>query len=130
MLDSLTWTPPKSFQDTYSFFIKGFGYATDAIPFQFAELQSTPSSERNILKVQSSLKSELALLSSTGLIKLNTPMESSEFKKMNIRVTDYSESFSNVVNNIERLLSISLPKSNGDISLNIRGKITSPTIVE
>jgi hypothetical protein len=129
-MDSLTWTPSKSFQETYSFFIKGFGYPTDAIPFESVQLHSQPVPEDNTLKIESSIKSELALLSSSGLIKLETPLGNSELHNMRIRMTDFSDSFSNVLSNLERLLSISLPQTNDGITLKVEGTLSNPSIAE
>ncbi len=127
-LDSLTWTPSESFQNRYSFFIKGFGYPTDAIPFESANLQSNPGSEPNTLHIEAAIKSELALLSGSGLIRLNDPLQKSEFQNMHIRLSDFSESFNNVLSNIERLLSISLPRTDEEISLQLEGTLDNPSI--
>lgn len=127
-MDSLTWTPSKSFQENYSFFIKGFGYPVDEIPFQSVQLHSKSTSEADILRIESSIESELALLSSSGTIELKTPLGNSEFQSMKIRMTDFSDSFANVLSNIERLLSISLPQTNNGITLRIEGTLSNPSI--
>lgn len=128
-LDSLIWTPSQSMQQTYSFIIKGFGYDTDAIPFESVELHSQAGTKNDMLQVESSIRSELALLSGSGFIKMNSPLENSELQDMTIRITDFSESFSNVIHNAERLFSISLPKSDEGITLHIRGTFSNPSIV-
>lgn len=129
-MDSITWTPSESFQDSYRFFIKGFGYPPDALPFQSAHLHTKPNSQPDIIKVESSLKSELALFSSSGYVKIKTPVKNSELQDMRLRITDFSDSFSNVLNNIERFLSISIPESNNGISLQLDGTLSNPTIAE
>src|SRR5699024_9419143 len=50
-MDSLTWTPKESFQNTYSFFLQGFGYKPDAIPFQAAEFRSAPQINSDLLAI-------------------------------------------------------------------------------
>lgn len=135
-MDSLTWTPSQSFQDSYSFFIKGFGYEPDQIPFQSVQLhsrnasESQPQSPYEILKIESSIQSELALLSASGFIELHTPPGNSEFQDMKIRMTNFSDSFANVLSNIERLLSVSLPQTNNGITLRINGTIANPIIAQ
>ena len=130
-LDSLLWTPSESFQNKYSFFIKGFGYPSDAIPFQSAELRTKPVSQADsTLDIESSLKSELALLTGQGKIILKQPIQHSEFLNMNIALSDFSERFANVLNNIEQLLSISLPKSKNGVTIQLQGSIDDPKITE
>ncbi|WP_445666685.1 hypothetical protein [Fodinibius sp. AD559] len=130
-LDSLLWTPPKSFQNKYSFFIKGFGYPSDAIPFQSIELRTKPVSQADdTLEINSTVKSELALLTSRGNIILKKPLQDSEFQNMKISLSNFSETFSNVLNNIEQLLSISLPKSKEGITIQLQGSIDNPKVTE
>ena len=130
-LDSLLWTPAESFQNKYSFFIKGFGYPTDAIPFQSAELRSKPVPQAgDTLQIESTVKSELALLTSRGNIILKNPLQDSELQNMKISLSDFSERFGNVLNNIEQLLSISLPKSKEGITIQLQGSIDNPKITK
>lgn len=129
-MDSLTWTPSESFQNTYSFFIKGFGYDIDEIPFQSVRLHFQSTSESEILRIESSIESELALLSSSGTIELKAPLGNSEFQDMRIRMTDFSDSFTNVLSNIERLLSIELPRNKNGIILQIEGTLSNPSIAD
>ncbi|PAU93036.1 hypothetical protein CK503_14035 [Aliifodinibius salipaludis] len=130
-LDSLLWTPSESLQNKYSFFIKGFGYPTDAIPFQSAELRTKPVSQADdTLAINSTVKSELALLTSQGNIILKQPLEDSEFRDMQISLSDFSEKFGNVLNNIEQLLSITLPKSEAGITIQLQGSIDNPRVTE
>ncbi|NGP89798.1 hypothetical protein [Fodinibius halophilus] len=127
-LDSLVWTPSTNFQNSYSFFIKGFGYPTDAIPFKSAQLHSKPTHKADGLHIEGSVRSELALFSTTGFIQLRTPLEQSKIEGMKISASEFSNSFSNVLTNIERLLSFSIPKENGSISLQLEGPISNPSI--
>lgn len=127
-MDSLQWTPSKSFQNSYSFFIKGFGYSTDAIPFKYARLRSEPASQPNTLKIAASVSSELALFSGSGFLQLHTPVEASRFRDTQLTLTDLSQSFSNVLKNIERLFSFNLPRQNESISLQLKGTLSKPAI--
>lgn len=128
-LDSLLWTPSVSFQNKYSFFIKGFGYPTDAIPFQSADLQANSASEaKDTLEIESTVKSELALLTGRGNVILKQPLQDSEFQNMTISLSNFSERFGNVLSNLEQLLSISLPKSKDGITIQLQGSIDNPRI--
>jgi hypothetical protein len=127
-LDSLIWTPSEAFQTKYSFFIKGFGYPTNAIPFESTRLQSNPASEPDVLQIDASVKSELALLSGSGFIHLDDSLKNSTFQDMVITVTEFSESFSRVIQNIERLLSVKLPRDTEGIRIKISGTLNSPAV--
>ncbi len=127
-LDSLTWTPSEEFQNTYGFFIKGFGYPTEAIPFESARLHTEPAPNTDLIQISATLKSELALLTASGNILPEDPAANSEWQQMELRLTEFSESFGNVLTNIERLLSITLPKENGGISLQLQGTLSNTSI--
>ncbi len=127
-MDSLMWTPSETFLNRYSFFIKGFGYTTGVIPFQSAQLQSAPVSQKELLQIESSIKSELALVSASGFLQLHNQPEYSELQDMNISITEFSDSFRNVLGNIERLFSISLPESDDGFTLQIEGTLANPVI--
>lgn len=130
-MDSLTWTPSQDFQNTYGFFIKGFGYATDAIPFKSASMQSHPRKKMNDLHVKANLRSELMLVSAKGDVLLRQPFGTSRLRDMKLLASDFSESFSKVLRNIEKLFSIQLPRtSKGGISIPIRGTLANPVIVQ
>lgn len=129
-LDSLTWTPSKAFQSNYQFFIKGFGYPTDAIPLQSIHLHSKPTNKANTLRIETTIKSELARLSSSGYIQLENPVGNSKFENLKVTLTEFSDSFSRVLENIERLLSISLPRTDNGITLKIKGTLSNPSIAK
>ncbi|MEL7835190.1 hypothetical protein [Fodinibius sp. Rm-B-1B1-1] len=129
-LNSLVWTPPSSFQDRYSFFIKGFGYNTDAIPFEYAELNSQPATTGDTLNISTELKSELALFSVDGSIKNEQPFTKAQLYNTRLSLSQFSEQFANMLTNIERLLNISLPNKNGTITINLTGTILNPQIEE
>ncbi len=128
-MDSLTWTPSESFQNSYSFFIKGFGYPTGAIPFRSAQLHVNPASQDDMIRIESTLNSELGLLSGSGFIEPKTPLGSSKLQKTKVSLTRLSGSLTNVLENIERLFSISLPKTDKGISIQIEGTLSNPSIV-
>ena len=127
-LDSLIWTPSPAFQDRYSFFIKGFGYNSDAIPFEFAELNSRPSTTGDTLSINTDLKSELALFSVDGSIKRVQPFVDSQLYNTQLSLSQFSERFGNMLTNIERLLNISLPNENGTITIDLTGTVSNPRI--
>lgn len=127
-MDSLVWTPSESFQNKYSFFIKGFGYAVDNIPFQSAKLATIPTPQTGRLKIESTIQSDLALVSGSGFIQLKDEFISSELHDMNLSITDFSDSFNQVLQNIERLLSISLPRTGNGITLQLEGTLSNPRI--
>lgn len=129
-MDSLMWTPSQSFQNTYSFFIKGFGYESDQIPVESLQLHSenTSQSLSDMLKIESSIRSELALVTASGFIRLQNPLGRSNYHDMTVRISDFSNSFSNVLNNIQRLLSIELPQTDGSITLQVEGTLSNPSL--
>ncbi len=127
-MDSLTWTPSNEFQDSYRFFIEGFGFPTDSIPFESAHLHSAPAEQVGVLKIESSIRSELALLSTSGFFRLQQPIGRSQLQDMKITITDFSDNFSRILTNAERLLSVSLPKKDGTITLPLEGTVSNPRI--
>jgi len=129
-MDSLTWTPSESFQNTYSFFIKGFGYDTDAIPFKSAHLNYEPGSQPLNIHVESAIKSELALISGSGSIQLKRPYRQSHLQDMTISITEFSKKFSQVINNIDKMLSISLNPDKQGITLKLTGTISNPRLAK
>ncbi|MCW9708540.1 hypothetical protein [Fodinibius salsisoli] len=129
-MDSLTVTPAVSFQNSYGFFIQGFGYATDAIPFQSAGFSSTPQPQPGVLQFTSNLKSELALVSAEGLLTLREPLGNSPLEETTVTVSDFSPSFQKVLANIEKLLSISLPRKDNGIFIRLRGTLSNPVTAQ
>ncbi|HLR31202.1 MAG TPA: hypothetical protein VK074_01850 [Fodinibius sp.] len=128
-MDSLTWTPVETFQRNYGFFIKGFGYPADAIPFQSAYYQSSPAPQSDMLRVESTLKSELAQVSIDGFLDLQQPLGASRLEEATISASEFSNSFRQVLENIEQLLSISLPRNdNGNIFIPLEGTLSEPDI--
>jgi len=128
-MDSLTWTPVETFQRKYGFFIKGFGYPTDAIPFQSAYYQSSPLPQSDMLRIESKLKSGLALVSVDGSLDPQQPLGASRLEETTISVSEFSDSFRQVLENIEQLLSISLPRNdNGNIFIPLEGTLSDPAI--
>jgi len=127
-LDSLTWTPSPKFQNTYSFFIKGFGYDTDAIPFKSAHLTYKAGATPKSLHMESTIKSDLALVSGSGIIQLREPIGNSQLKDMEISITEFSERFSRVLDNIEKLLSIDIATDKDGITLNLTGTLANPRL--
>lgn len=127
-LDSLIWTPSQSFQNKYSFIIKGFGYQANAIPFDHATVNSTSSSLGDTLAITGRLKSEPALISVSGGILPEQPFNNSQFDDTELSLSDFSEQFNNILANLEQLLGTSLPKENGSITFKIRGTVAEPKI--
>lgn len=126
--DSLFWSPSQTFQNKYQFFIRGFGYPVNNIPFQSLMVQFEPISAQDTLRLQAKLQSELALLSVDGFVDLNKPTETSEWENTEIRISDLSLPFKRVLQNVEQLLSISLPHDSTGISLQVYGTLGDPRV--
>ncbi|HEX6983242.1 MAG TPA: hypothetical protein VF181_10820 [Balneolaceae bacterium] len=126
--DSLIWRPSESFQNTYRFFIQGFGYQSDAIPFQSLRFYSEPVSQKDTLHVKTRLQSELAQFLAKGFINLNKPIGSSELNNMEIKISELSTAFERVLQNVEQLLSISLPSDSTGIVLEVTGTLGNPRL--
>ncbi|SMO66758.1 hypothetical protein [Fodinibius sediminis] len=127
-MDSLRWKPLEAFQSKYGFFIKGFGYATDAIPFHSARIKSSPHPQNGHLQLESELNSELALISARADIGLQQPYGASTLENATISISDFSPSFRRVLENIEQLLSISLPRNGEGILIRLEGTLAEPAI--
>src|SRR5699024_4885566 len=127
-MDSLTWTPMPSFQENYRFIIQGFEYQPDAIPFQTAEFRASPAAGSDLMEIHAELKSELALVSADSKIELSQPTGTSRLQDARITVTDFSPSFKRVLENVEQLLSISLPRNEQGIVIPLKGTLANPQI--
>lgn len=127
-MDSLTWTPLASFQESYNFVIQGFGYAPDAIPFESASFTSRPDSASNRLYIHSELKAELAHVTAEGYLNPQQPFVKSQLEEADITVDNFSASFERVLQNAEKLFSFSLNQRNGSIAFDIKGTMDDPTV--
>lgn len=127
-LDSLNWTPSKSFQDMYGFFIKGFGYPTNAIPFEYAELNIEPADSLDTIRISASLRSNLALLKSDGKLSLKDPILYSSFVETTLTLSDFSKSFSNFLQNVQQLIPGSVSESEKEIIFQLQGSLAEPYI--
>lgn len=129
-MDSLAITPAESFQNNYGFFLQGFGYATDSVPFRSASFSSAPQPQPGVLQITSDLKSELALVSAKGEVTLHQPLGTSSLDQTTITISEFSPSFKKVLENIEKLLSISLPRQNDGIVIQVGGTLSNPMITQ
>ncbi|GAA5523376.1 hypothetical protein LQ318_16380 [Aliifodinibius salicampi] len=127
-MDSLTWTPLASFQENYNFFIKGFGYAPDAIPFKSASFTSKPDSASNRLYIHSELKAELAQVTAKGYLDPQQSLAQSQLEEASITIDNFSDSFERVLQNAQKLFSFSLNQRNGAIVFDIRGTMDDPNV--
>lgn len=125
-MDSLSWTPSKAFQNTYGFFIRGFGYPTDAIPFESARLFAEPVADSSLVRIEATVDSELAQLTGAGYIRPETQLLNSEWQDMELKLDNLSESFSTVLVNLEQLLGVSLPgRDEGSITFEVDGMLSN-----
>jgi len=129
-LDSLMWTPSENFQQQYSFFIKGFGYPTEAIPFHSANLIWSPQKAGSKIALESTIESELVLAAASGYIIPQTPFEHSLLEDMDLSLSEFSKSFSVVLQNIERLLDLKLSRQDNGIKVPITGTVSQPHLAK
>src|SRR5699024_4717075 len=107
---------------------QGFEYQPDAIPFQKAEFHASPTTGSELMEIHVELKSELALVSADSKIEFRQPTGTSRLHDARITVTDFSPSFKRVLENVEQLLSISLPRNEQGIVIPLKGTLANPQI--
>lgn len=126
----ITWTPPASFQDRYRFFIQGFGYKTDGIPFQKASAEYSYESEINLLSLDKiDLQSELFSGSLSGDIEIDqAAFENSKIRDVSINFGNLSDQLKNFLSNAEKLFGVRIPMADNQISMSVTGTVDEPAI--
>lgn len=124
----IVWSPTQSLQQQYSFIIKGLGYQTNAIPFKSFQITTAPADDTQLISIDGKLRSELALVSSSGFLQTYRPIGNSAFQDTKITITDLSPSFRQTLQNIEQLFSFSLPNTKKGIELPVRGTLSNPSV--
>jgi len=129
-LFSITWTPPETFRQRYEFFIKGFGYRADAIPFEELSMKSIYRSGTNYLSISKmDLRSDLFYSTSDGNIYIDsTSFARSKFSDFSITISDMSTPLRNFISNAEKLLGSKISMDNEEFSFGITGTIGNPQI--
>lgn len=125
---NIVWSPTSSLQQQYSFIIKGLGYPTDAIPFKSFKASISPTKKLQLTAIDWTLRSELALISSSGFLQTYRSIGNSEFQDTKITLTDLSPSFRQTLQNIEQLFSFSLPRVEENIELPVEGTLSNPSV--
>ncbi|NGP78033.1 hypothetical protein G3570_15395 [Balneolaceae bacterium YR4-1] len=129
-LKKLSWNPTDSFKNQYRFFIQGFGYEPDSIPFQKAKLDFDYKSKTPILSInEMSLQSELFTGILTGKLNINSDtLSATSFDSASLRFSDLAPPLQNVLSNAEKLFGIKIPMADSTISMGISGTFLKPTI--
>ncbi|MDR8392189.1 hypothetical protein NC796_13625 [Aliifodinibius sp. S!AR15-10] len=127
-LSSITWTPPKSIQQQYQFFIQGFGYQADSIPLRSASLIYRNTLEDNLLSVKDmSINSELFTVSIDGYVMLDTDQfNQSNMRNVAIRLHEMSPKFQNFMQQLEKLMGLQIPGGDSDLQIRLNGPLAKP----
>ena len=122
---NIVWDPPSRFRKKYGFFIQGFGYPLDAIPFSNASTSFTLA-ENSIQLSKGETKTDLFTLKFKGNIIKDSTWSSARLAPLKLQLTEPSEQFKNVLSNIEQLLGLSLPEGENMLQFQLRGPIQNP----
>lgn len=127
----ITWTPPASFQDKYRFFIQGFGYKPEAIPFRKASATYTYESELDLLSMNEiNLQSELFSGSLSGDIEIDpVTFPNSTIRDASLKIGNLSQQLQNFLSNAEKLFGVRIPMADDQISISITGTVDEPEIM-
>jgi hypothetical protein len=127
----LTWNPPASFGDRYRFFIQGFGYQADSIPFREAEVDFAYDFEDNRLSISNmNLSSELFTGTLAGDLQVDSAsIAGSSIENATIRFNNLSPQLQNVLSNAEKLFGIKIPMADGNLSMGVSGTLAKPTVI-
>lgn len=126
----ITWSPTKPFQEKYQFFIQGFGYQTNAIPFQEATTEYSYESASNLLSINKlNLRSELFFSTLSGDIKIDsTSFSNSIITDLSIQFGDLSPQLQNFLSNAEKLFGVRIPMTNNKLSIQVAGTFEDPEV--
>lgn len=127
-LSSITWTPPARVQKKYGFFIQGFGYELNAIPVERLGLLVHPAGPRQLQVTEGTVETELCVVRFEGAVRTEAGWTTPRLAPLRVEVTDLSPELQNVLNNVEQLLGITLPKQQNQISFRLVGPLTNPRI--
>jgi len=125
-LINTTWTPPSTFQEKYSFFIKGFGFQPDSIPVQKADFTWQMEPPNIGLNLKGTMETELAAISLSGSAILEEELSNTGLRNFTITVTDFSEQFAGVLDNMEKLFNIRLPRKEEALTFQLGGTLSKP----
>lgn len=129
-LTGITWSPPKPFQEKYGFFIRGFGYQTDAIPFDRASAHYQYHAMDDSLAIQNlTLRSDLFTTSIHGGIALDKQaLARSQMKNFVVQLHDLSPRFKNFLGQLKKLTGLGLPVNDETIVFSLGGPLEGPEI--
>ena len=127
----ITWNPPQAFRDKYQFFIKGFGYQENSIPFREASAIYGYESETNLLSINKlELESELFTGSLSGDIRLDSlSFAESQIRETSIQVGNLSRQLQNFLSNAEKLFGVKIPMVENQLSIEVTGTVGKPDFV-
>lgn len=130
-IKNITWGPPPSIQKKYEFFIQGFGYQTDSIPFQRAGVRFRHDQVENRVRFKElALNSELFAVSSQGNILVDPLQFShSQLHDFSIRIHQMSPRFQNFLQQTQKLLGFKIPGSAEQIQLKLKGTLDEPQVI-
>lgn len=125
-LDSITWVPPKSFQQKYAFFIKGFGFAADSIAF--GNLGFSYLSNNKRIKITDG-DMQMTLFTTSFYGKINKqPVPA--FRPLHISITELSPQLKTVLQNLTQMFNLRLPlNKKGGIEMRLIGPVSNPRVV-
>ena len=129
-LRDLTWNPTASFSDNYRFFIQGFGYQADSIPFRQSNVEYRYESASNLVSIsEMTLDSELFTGSLAGELKIDSVSYSaSSIQEATIRIGDFAPQLQNVLSNAEKLFGVRIPLANDELSIRVSGTLAEPKL--
>ncbi|MDZ7690588.1 MAG: hypothetical protein U5K69_05545 [Balneolaceae bacterium] len=130
-IKNIIWGPPPSIREKYEFFIQGFGYQTDSIPFRRAEVIFRYDQLENQVKFEEiTLNSELFTVSSQGNILVDPLQFShSQLYDFSIRIQEMSPRFQNFLQQTQNLMGFKIPGSADQIQLKLKGTLDEPQVI-
>ncbi|MDX1636999.1 MAG: hypothetical protein R3281_03445 [Balneolaceae bacterium] len=127
-LRHITWNPPENIQEKYRFFIQGFGYETDAIPFRELLADVEYGSGTGIVNLSEiKITSELFTIALEGELLLHAnELSRSELRNTSVRLYEMSSRFQNVLQQIGKLTGLKFPEAGEQMQVRVKGPLTAP----
>lgn len=123
--NDIIWSPPAAFQNKYAFFIQGFGYEMDSIPFSEAGFSFIMNNEQ-LQITDGTIVMDLFTLNFRGTVETEP---TARFSPLTLSADELSPQFKNVLRNVEQLLGASIPMKDDELRLQLAGPISDPRII-
>ncbi len=125
LFKNISWSPPKEFQQQYSFFIQGFGLDMDSVSFDEAGFSYVMNDER-IKVTDGSIEMKLFTALFYGSVDREPILA---FTPLYVSIIKLSPELKNVLANLKKLFNLPIPLDDSELYFLLKGPVAEPRIV-